>query len=162
LRGKTVVFLPPEAYGAAKDVNEAWLSGTLATYLGTNVTGLSPAQNTGPATHEAPEQVCPPLAKDDPRLADPRPDLYKDSWLWKALFQTCLEGPEAYLYGSLHGLRCCGMRLRLAEDGMLKLGPSAELSQEESAELERSFLESHGRNLDNLLRRMVARFKSAD
>ena len=28
-RGKRVGFLPPEAYGGAKDVNEAWRRGTL-------------------------------------------------------------------------------------------------------------------------------------
>lgn len=155
LRGKRVAFLPPEAYGEAKDVNEAWISGTLRTYLGTNVT--VPAQ-AGPDGQVSPP---PPLEKTDPRLLDPRPDLYKDAWLWKTLFQTCLEGPEAFLYGSLHGLRCCGMRLRLAEDGMLKLGASAELSPAESAELEKNFLDSHGRNLDNLLKRMIAGFKPA-
>ena len=164
LRGKTVAFLPLAAYGEAKDVNEAWINGTLATYLGTNVTGESQA---GSALHADPDPgtplpVPPKQVQKDPRWDDPRPDLYKDSWLWKALFQTCLEGPEAFLYGSLQGLRCCGMRLRLADDGLLKLGPSAELSPEESAELEEKFLESYGRNLDNLLRRMVARFKPAN
>lgn len=157
LRGKSVAFLPPEAYGEAKDVNEAWISGTLLTYLGTNVTSSNRSHVDG-QTAARPA----PLVKDDPRLIDPRPDLYKDAWLWKSLFQTCLEGPEAYLYGSLHGLRCCGMRLRLAEDGMLKLGASAELNPEESAEIEKNFLDSHGRNLDNLLRRMIAGFKPAN
>ncbi|MBN9393148.1 MAG: toprim domain-containing protein [Chloroflexi bacterium] len=156
LRGKRVAFLPPEAYGEAKDVNEAWINGTLLTYLGTNVTGPAQPPTDGQAAPPA------PLEKNDPRLIDPRPDLYKDAWLWKSLFQTCLEGPEAYLYGSLHGLRCCGMRLRLAEDGMLKLGASVELSPTESAELEKNFLDSHGRNLDNLLRRMIEGFKPAN
>jgi hypothetical protein len=30
LRGKRVAVLPPEAYGGRKDVNEAWVAGTLA------------------------------------------------------------------------------------------------------------------------------------
>ena len=30
LRGKRVAVLPPEAYGGHKDVNEAWVAGTLA------------------------------------------------------------------------------------------------------------------------------------
>jgi len=30
LRGKQVAGLPPEAYGGHKDVNEAWVTGTLA------------------------------------------------------------------------------------------------------------------------------------
>ena len=30
LRGKCVAVLPPEAYGGHKDVNEAWVAGTLA------------------------------------------------------------------------------------------------------------------------------------
>jgi hypothetical protein len=30
LRGKQVAVLPPEAYGGYKDVNEAWVAGTLA------------------------------------------------------------------------------------------------------------------------------------
>lgn len=163
LRGKGVAFLPLEAYGGAKDVNEAWISGTLATYLGTSVTGQARAENSSAAPGQTtPPPPAPLLDKNDPRLDDPRPDLYKDAWLWKALFQTCLEGPEAPLYGGLHGLRCCGMRLRLAEGGLLKLAPSAELSPEESKELEQNFLESHGRNLDNLLRRMVAKFKPAE
>lgn len=29
LRGKRVAFLPPEAYGGHKDVNEAWVAGVL-------------------------------------------------------------------------------------------------------------------------------------
>jgi DNA primase len=29
LRGRTVEFLPPEAYGGYKDVNEAWIAGML-------------------------------------------------------------------------------------------------------------------------------------
>jgi len=29
LRGKVVAFLPPEAYGGRKDVNEAWMAGVL-------------------------------------------------------------------------------------------------------------------------------------
>ena len=29
LRGKQVAVLPPEAYGGHKDVNEAWVTGTL-------------------------------------------------------------------------------------------------------------------------------------
>ena len=30
LRGKRVAVLPPPAYGGHKDVNEAWVAGTLA------------------------------------------------------------------------------------------------------------------------------------
>lgn len=167
LRGKTVAFLPIEAYGKAKDVNEAWLNGTLTTYLGTSVTGPDQATHGETIAHDSEREkelsLELPLAKNDPRLADPRPDLHKDSWLWKALFQTCLEAePESAMYGTLHGLRCCGMRLRLSGDGMLKLGPSAELSAVEAAELEQNFLETHGRNLDKLLNRMVAKFKSVN
>jgi hypothetical protein len=66
---------------------------------------------------------------------------------------------EKELYGSLHGLRCCGARLYLAEDSRLKLGPGTELAAAQFGELEQYYFQTSWRNLENLLNRLAGRFK---
>jgi hypothetical protein len=161
LRGKQVGFLPVEAYGGCKDVNEAWLSGALEKYFAIlAATGKAP-EMAAPELQAAPAgEVSRPVSI----LEDPRPDLAGDSWLWEELFRLCLEGgPEAAvekeLYGSLHGLRCCGARLYLAEDSRLKLGPGTELAAAQFGELEQYYFQTSWRNLENLLNRLAGRFK---
>jgi hypothetical protein len=51
LRGKQVAGLPPEAYGGHKDVNEAWVVGTLA------VSAWPAAAAEGSKTMERPEEL---------------------------------------------------------------------------------------------------------
>jgi hypothetical protein len=163
LRGKQVGFLPVEAYGGCKDVNEAWLSGALENYFA----GLG-AIRKAPGMAAIGLQVSPvgEVSKPISVLEDPRPDLTGDSWLWEELFRLCLEGGadaivEKELYGSLHGLRCCGARLQLAEDNKLKLGPGNELAVCQFVELEQYYFQARRRNLENLLNRLAARFKPA-
>jgi hypothetical protein len=43
-------------------------------------------------------------------MVDPRPDLANDSQEWTRLLSMA-EGINLELAGTLHGLRCCGLRL---------------------------------------------------
>ena len=57
---------------------------------------------------------------------DPRPDLADDSRLWDAVLISARKhdpDPEGKrsLFGLLHGLRCCGARLKWTTKGTLRL-----------------------------------------
>jgi len=66
LRGKRVAVLPPEAYGGHKDVNEAWVAGTLAVGAWSPPAAATGAQLAAPADlHEVWEErgSFPPVRK---------------------------------------------------------------------------------------------------
>jgi hypothetical protein len=158
LRGKSVAFLPPEAYGGCKDVNEAWVSGALESYFeSVQVAVDEPEVNDtvlgASSPHQFPEQVV--------DILDPRPDLIEDSWLWEDLFRLCLGIPQGILYGSLHGLRCCGVRLHIGQNDLLELRPGAELDSGQFRELEQHYFGDNQPDLENLLDRLAFKSKSA-
>ncbi len=64
-----------------------------------------------------------PLAARDRWTADPRDDLAEDRGLWRRLLTLAYDydgDDPAGLFGSLHGLRCCGARL-VVEGGQVRL-----------------------------------------
>lgn len=59
-------------------------------------------------------------------IVDPRPDFLEDSALWTKLLKLVgrrygAEGLE--LFGILHGMRCCGLRVRVGQSGGYVLRP---------------------------------------
>ena len=61
--------------------------------------------------------------------ADPRPDLAQDTALWEQVLEAAfqLDGDDpAGLFGTLHGLRCCGARLVRPGRGGWKIQPGAD------------------------------------
>lgn len=156
LRGKRVAFLPLEAYGGCKDVNESWVSGALEGYFGK----IAPVG--GEPDEINPDLQSPHLVEINSPvsgLEDPRPDLTGDSWLWEGLFHLCQESADRELYGSLHGLRCCGARLNIAKDGLLQLEAGLELALCQFVELERHYFRTNRNSLENLLGRLALKFK---
>ena len=53
---------------------------------------------------------------------DPRKDLKQDTWLWKKTLKTA-EKVDKEIYNILHGLRCCGAKLKLDDSNKLILRP---------------------------------------
>lgn len=83
-------------------------------------------------------------------LADPRPDIESDAWLWEHLLMWAWDGfaPQG-LFGALKGLRCGGARLVLSgETVRLTRGDWDEL---EYAGLRNKYLIPHGERLQKLL-----------
>lgn len=160
LRGKQVAFLPVEAYGGGKDVNEAWVSGALEIYFAAVTPVGKEPEMAGPVLQEDPLVE---VNKINSILEDPRPDLAGDSWLWEGLFRLCLEGPEPNversLYGSLHGLRCCGARLEITKTGLLELGSGSEMAVCQFVELEQYYFKANRPDLEKLLDRLAYKFK---
>ncbi len=83
-------------------------------------------------------------------LADPRPDIRADAWLWEHLLMWAYNGEaEPSLFGALKGLRCGGARLALAgETVRLERGDWDEL---EYAGLRKKYLVPHAARLQKLL-----------
>ena len=85
-------------------------------------------------------------------LADPRPDLAEDSWLWARLLPWAYGAdgaePES-LFGAVHGLRCGGARLRL-EKGLCRL-TRGEWPASEYAQLRDRYVMPHAMRLNKLL-----------
>ena len=56
-------------------------------------------------------------------IHDPRPDISEDSAEWRALLRYAALADDAdaaeSAYGALHGVRCCGARIRLQPSGVL-------------------------------------------
>lgn len=156
LRGKAVAFLPLEAYGGGKDINEAWVSGALESYF-EKIAAVERESELIRAFLEAPHLV--EVTRPVSRIEDPRPDLTGDSWLWEGLFRLSLEDSDRELYGSLHGLRCCGARLNINEDGLLRLGPGLELALCQFVELEQHYFQTNREGLESLLDTLSSKFK---
>jgi len=76
---------------------------------------LTPSQN----PHN-PQNRTPPSIRD---LDDPRPDLSLDTQYWRSLLHHAALADDADAvdgaFGALHGVRCCGARIRPQPSGVL-------------------------------------------
>jgi hypothetical protein len=142
LRGKQVEFLPPEAYGSCKDVNEAWIARKLC------LEPVSPENLITPLIRES-EVFSRAACSTQQAIYDPRPDLVADSHLWKQLLDCTsrLVGPE--IFGALHGLRCCGVQIALRGSNLILV--PGELSPEEYVTAWNDCLSGCGKVVDGLL-----------
>jgi len=164
LKGKKVGFLPVEAYGGCKDVNEAWQTGKLS---------LEPAspEILSPSPIREPELLPPTVnstqgvisSSSADRTADwalehlpdrtadrdPRPDLATDSHLWKQLLECASHLAEPEIFGALHGLRCCGVQI--TQRGSTLILVPGELSPEEYVTAWNDCLSGRGKLVDGLL-----------
>lgn len=101
----------------------------------------------------------------DPPWQDPRPDLAADRLRWWLLLEAAyrLDGQDTEgLYGALFGLRCCGVRLELANPDTYSLAPEGppptyrlvrgeELSEAEYQNLHQRYLVPQREALTRLL-----------
>lgn len=87
---------------------------------------------------------------------DPRPDLEADSPLWQRLLTLAYEedGEDTFgAFGALHGLRCCGGRLRAQGEGYILAGDPQEPEQWRKAK--RDFLAPHKEVIAKLLKQLT-------
>lgn len=85
-------------------------------------------------------------------LADPRPDLREDSWLWERLLPWSYGadgGQEESLFGALNGFRCGGARLQLDGEGVRFT--RGDWPADEYAELRNRYLMPHAGRINSLL-----------
>jgi hypothetical protein len=87
-------------------------------------------------------------------MTDPRPDLKKDSQEWTKLL-TMAESVNLELAGTLHGFRCCGLRLQKDNGYVLRPEFNPEISKwnnEAEYKADRNkWLAPHGREIIKLL-----------
>ena len=73
LRGRTVEFLSPQAYGGRKDVNEAWIAGMLPRYVG-SVGSKDACEKYEPTRRPAPKRLHADRSDTGPTLEHERQD----------------------------------------------------------------------------------------
>ena len=85
-------------------------------------------------------------------LVGPRPDLASDADLWARLLLKAypLDGHDpSGLFWALHGLRCCGARLRVGATSLIL--ERGEIAEDEYARLRAQHLVPHAGTLKRLL-----------
>jgi hypothetical protein len=162
LKGKKVGFLPIEAYGGCKDVNEAWEAGKLSLEpLPPELLNISPIRepevsspainSTEGATYSVGRTADWAVERLSDRTVgcDPRPDLVTDSHHWKQLLECASRLADLEIFGGLHGLRCCGVQIAQRGSGLILI--PGELSPEEYVMAWNDCLSRRGKVVDGLL-----------
>ena len=89
------------------------------------------------------------------RTVDPRPDLVGNSATWTQLLVIAADvlGEADNLFGTLHGLRCCGCGLQTQQDDSWRIVRGEMDADEYQVDRER-WLMPRRREVDELLRRL--------
>lgn len=85
-------------------------------------------------------------------LTNPRPDLVEDADLWARLLLKAypIDGNNPHgLFWALHGLRCCGARLRVGATSLIL--ERGEMAEDEYARLRAQYLVPRAGQLKRLL-----------
>jgi hypothetical protein len=122
----------------------------------TTVTATHQRDKEQTACNFAPDLGCERSERSEvnTRPTDPRPDLADDSAYWTVLLRWAwIEDDEAAL-GALHGVRCCGARIRLQPSGALRIESREGYLGDWAADRER-WLAPHREGIAHWLRRIL-------